>query len=181
MYGWYSPGPLGRGLQALGVATYGTDASGASRLHNGSAWPIARRSRAVTWYSQPRERSPARKAGLEHDNGAPTPRALPHLSRLARSASSSAQQNSCVSLPATVHGCYPTTRRHLPAPPNSLAASANAHFVASTSKCRLSQSVGCLLPDVLLQACHSPKTMFHTVQQTVYRHRSDTPHGACLI
>ncbi len=68
------------------MATYGADTSGASCLHNGSAWPFARRSRAVTWYGQPREQGPERKTGLEHANGAPAPRALSHLSRFARSA-----------------------------------------------------------------------------------------------
>jgi hypothetical protein len=32
-----SPGPLGRGLRALGVVTYSTDPSSSSRLNNGSA------------------------------------------------------------------------------------------------------------------------------------------------
>ena len=52
-----------------------------------------RRSRAVTWYGQPRERGPQRKAGLEHDDGAPAPRALSYLSRFARFAGSIAKQN----------------------------------------------------------------------------------------
>jgi hypothetical protein len=104
------PGPLGRGLRALGVATYSTDSSSSSRVPNGPAWPFACRSHPATWHSQPRERGPERKAGLEHDNGAPTPRALLHLSRFARSAGSNAQQNSCVSLPAKIHDSYATTR-----------------------------------------------------------------------
>jgi hypothetical protein len=81
-----------------------------ARLLNGPAWAFTRRSCAATWHNQPRKRGPERKAGLEHDNGAPTPRALLHLSRFARSAGSNAQQNSGVSLPAKIHDSYATTR-----------------------------------------------------------------------
>jgi hypothetical protein len=91
-------------------ATHGADSSSSCRVPNGPAWPFARRSRALAWHSQPRERGLERKAGLEHDDGAPAPGALSHLSRFARYAGSNSQQNSGISLTASIDKSYTTPR-----------------------------------------------------------------------
>jgi hypothetical protein len=108
------PGPLGRGLRALGVATYSTDSSSSSRVPNGPAWPFACRSHPATWHSQPRERGPERKAGLEHDNGASAPRAVSRFSRFAGFAGPSAEQNCCVASTAR-EACHDDAAHAAPA------------------------------------------------------------------
>src|ERR1700722_17479322 len=89
-----SSGSLGRGLRAHAVAAYGAITSRSSRLLDGSTQPYTRRSRAVTWNGQPRERGLDRQTGLEHDNGAQTPWSLSHLSRFAGFARPGAQLSS---------------------------------------------------------------------------------------